>query len=351
MKAKHTSTMTNIREFQEVLGLTKNSPRSDRQTNQLFEADCEIVKLNNLYFCTSTDSVGEEISISLYKDPYLWGWMTVMSSISDLAVTGAKPLGLLLSTQWKFGSSAAVKKDFYRGANAALRSGGVALLGGDSGYSGDHVMTSTIFGTSKKKPLTRVGARPGDYVAVTEKHQTGVGPCIAYRYLLEQPEKEFPETNFRPSPNPQMMEKLRPLLRASIDTSDGLASCLYIVARLNEVGYNLEWNSHLINKKALQFCEKNHFHPLMLWIGDHGDFQSLVFIPEKNLQKAQKLNPNLVVLGQCTDRAKDYTVKYGNQIIDLPFAKVTECARDAKAIYSLVKDVNAFFWNFFTKSR
>ncbi len=341
--------MNHIREFQEVIGLTKNSPRSKAQTNQVFESDCEIVKLNKSYFCTSTDSVGEEISINLYKDPYLWGWMTVMSSVSDLAVTGASPIGLVLSTQWKFGTTAEVKAGFYRGANAALRAGGVNLLGGDSGYSGDYVMTSTIFGVTHKKPLTRIGASPGDYVAVTEKNKTGVGPCIAYRYLLNKPEEEFPEDWFRPSPNPGVMEKLRPLFSASIDTSDGLASCLYIVARLNGVGFDLQWNPKLASKKALTFCEHNQMHPLMLWMGDHGDFQSLVFIPERNLAKAKKLNPNLVVLGRCTDRANHFTVNYEKKTIELPFAKVTECARDAKAIYSLVKEINGFFWNLSAK--
>ncbi len=337
--------MSHIREFQEVLSLTQKSPRSKNQLNRVFESDCEIVKLNKSYFCSSTDSVGEEISIQLYKDPYLWGWMTVMSSISDLAVTGAKPLGLLLSTQWKFGTSEEIKKEFYRGSNAALRAGGVPLLGGDSGYSGDHVMTSTIFGISSKKPLTRLGVKPGDYVAVTEKGRTGAGPCIAYRYLLQKPETDFPESNFRPCPKPSVIQTLRPLLRASIDTSDGLASCLYIVARLNGIGYDLKWNPNLIDKKASLFCDQNHLHPLMLWMGDHGDFQSLVFIPEKKLKEAQKLCPSLVVLGQCTDQPQEFHVEYQLKKIELPFAKVTECARDAQAIYNLVKEVNSYFWN------
>lgn len=347
---KHVSPpfMKHIREFQEVVSLTKHSPRSRQQVNHLFESDCEIVrcaikKIGSYYFCASTDSVGEEITLGLYQDPYVWGWMTVMSSVSDLAVTGAQPLGLLLSTQWKFQTPESTKKAFYRGANAALKKAKVGLLGGDSGYSADHVMSSSIFGVSRQRPLTRLGVQPGDLVVIPEPKQLGVGPCIAFRYLLQQPESEFPERLLRPNPQPQLIEKLRPFVNASIDTSDGLAACLHIIARLNKLGLELQWSPQLVHPKALQFCVKHRLHPLMLWMGDLGDLQSLLFIPPKHLAKALKVAPKLVVLGRCTAERDQYTVTYDKLKVSLPLKTVSECKRDAKAIETMFRGLNDYF--------
>jgi thiamine-monophosphate kinase len=341
--------MKNIREFKEVLSLTQHSPKSPQQLNHLFESDCEIVEMTiskkgKHYFCASTDSLGEEMSIGLYQDPYLWGWLTVMSSVSDLSATGATPLGLLLSTQWKFKTNDSIKRAFYRGANAALKKAGVGLLGGDSGYSADPVMTSSIFGTSPVQPLTRLGARPGDLVVMLETKKLGVGPCIAFRYLLKKDETDFPEKLFRPSPQIQLMPKLRPWVNASIDTSDGLAACLHIIARLNKVGFSLHWQPPLVHSQALHFCKRNQLHPLMLWMSDLGDLQNLLFVAPKNLNKLKRLVPSLTVLGECTDREKEYTVTYDNQTLVLPFQQVSECARDAKAIEDLALGLNDYFW-------
>lgn len=340
MNKRERPALNKIIEFREVLKLTKDSPRIPHQQNLCFESDCEIVKLNKTYLCASTDSLGEEISMALYRDPYTWGWLTVMSSVSDLAVTGALPIGLLLSTQWKFKTSEVVKKRFYHGVNAALRKAGVGLLGGDSGYAADHVFTSAIFGQSTRMPLTRMGARAGDIVAVLGRRQTGVGPCIAFRYLLELGENSFPEKFLRPLPPLQTLHQLRPLIRASIDTSDGLAACLHLVARLNGLGLELSWNESLIHPAAQRFCQDHRIHPLMLWLNDLGDLQPLLFISPKNFKKAQQLAPDLIPIGSCSHQRKDYRINYKGQIQRLPLEEITASARDATAIKKLFKKLN-----------
>jgi thiamine-monophosphate kinase len=339
--------MKHIREYREIYSLTKHSPRSRLQQNEIFETDCEVVKLNNLYLCASTDSVGEEISIRLYRDPFLWGWITVISSVSDLAVTGAQPIGLLLSTQWKFNCPKKIKTEFFRGANSALKACRLSLLGGDSGYSADHVMTSTILGVSAKKPLSRIGARAGDVIAILGKRQTGVGPCIAFRYLLKQSLKHFPESLFRPRPNPKALSDLRPLLSASIDTSDGIASCLHMIGRLNQIGFKLTWQADLIHPRALRFCKKNRIHPLMLLMSDLGDYQSLVFLRPQNLTQARTLAPELIVLGKCTRQAGKYDIVYNNICGRLPLESISDCARETSAIEALTWKLNNYFLNAF----
>jgi thiamine monophosphate kinase len=140
-----------------------------------------------------------------------------------------------------------------------------------------------------------------------------------------------------------MMADLRPILRASIDTSDGVAACLHIVARLNKLGLDMHWEDSLIHPQASGFCQKNQIHPLMLWMSDLGDLQSLLFIKAGALSLAQKTAPDLVVIGRCTNKEKQYTVRYQGKTLPLPLAQVTDCARDAKAIRQLFYSLNQSF--------
>src|SRR5438309_937666 len=76
-------------------------PRHPLQANDLFEADGEILALQNSpnFLVIKTDSIHEEIKTGLYKEPYLIGWMAITVAISDLAATGADVTGVLLSLQ------------------------------------------------------------------------------------------------------------------------------------------------------------------------------------------------------------------------------------------------------------
>src|SRR5687767_5686976 len=76
--------------------------RHPQQVNRLFEADGEIIDFRNQqaeYLVFKSDGIREEIREGLYTDPYLIGWMSVTVAISDLAASGADPLGILLSLQ------------------------------------------------------------------------------------------------------------------------------------------------------------------------------------------------------------------------------------------------------------
>lgn len=267
-----------------------------------------------------------------------------MISASDLAASGSKPLGLLLSDQWAFGVSKATQASFFRGVKAAMKKSKVPLLGGDSGFAAGDVHTSTALGISTTKPLTRIGAKPGDYVCLLGKNKLGEGPSLAFRFLFQHPERFFPEKLYRPEPAPWKTHKIRALARASIDTSDGLATSFDIISEVNNVGFELVWRDHFASVRALKFCEKSKLHPLMLWMGDHGDFQTMLFIPKANIDKAMKLEKDLMILGRVTKRKNHTTVDFKNKIIELPVRKVTACPRDLKAITKLAHEVNQFFF-------
>jgi thiamine-monophosphate kinase len=333
-----------LREYSELKKMLGSSLKSKKQVNDLFQSDCETLKLNSEnYLTTSIDSIGEEITIGLYKDIDTWSWMTVMSSVSDLAASGSRPLGMTISTQWAFDTDEILKKKFFSGVNKACRKANVPLLGGDSGYAKDHVFTSSVLGHSTSAPLMRTGIRAGDYIVLAHQRKTGIGPALALRYLLNADESLLPENIFRPTPDWQTSYELRRYANASIDTSDGLVTGLYTLANLNHLGFQIHWSEKINHPQAIKFCTAVKYSPLMLWLGDHGDFQTVFVVPEKNLKHFE--NKNFAVLGQFQKKI-EYSLSCKNLKIPLPIKQITSCARDTESYRHLIKDVSGYLARF-----
>ena len=332
--------MKQLREYSELKMTLGAQIRSPRQINGLFEADCEIVKVGPKNFITtSTDSMGEEITMGLYKDPETWAWLTVASSVSDHCASGAHALGLTLSTQWAFQTPAEIKKQFFATVKKACAKMHVPLLGGDSGYAQDHVMTSSILGHAVTQPLMRSGAKAGDYLVLADQKSLGVGPALALRFLLQSDESLLPERLFRPTPSWQLAQKIRPLATAAIDTSDGLVMALYTLAQINNLGFEIHWKEKINHPQALRFCAIKGYSPVMLWLGDLGDLQTLFVVPERNLHKLPRTG--LTVLGKFQHQ-KTYTLKYKKHTVPLPINQLTDVGRDTAAYMNLAQDLKKY---------
>lgn len=326
------------REYLELKSALGTKRKSAEQLNQLFESDCEIIRLGPKNFlATSIDSISDEIELGLYKNVETWAWLSVMSSVSDLAASGTKPVGLTLSTQWKYETPADLQKTYFQHVTKACKAAGVAFLGGDSGFTSSHVFTSSIIGRSEKKPLMRTGVKAGDLLVLAHEKNVGIGPALAFRFLMKAPESVMPETLFRPRPSLELAARLRPYASAAIDTSDGIASSVSILCELNKLGAELYWNSSINHPAAEAAVKKLGLSPVFLWLGDHGDFQTLFAISEKEFAKI-KNKKNLSVIGKMT-RKKSTILHYHNQEIELPLNKITTVKRDLESYSALVREV------------
>jgi thiamine-monophosphate kinase len=90
------------------------------------------------------------------------GWRAVAVNLSDLAASGADPIGLvvtLAAPRWTLVSDVV---ELYQG----MREAGVPIVGGDTTASEAIVITVTALGHSGRVP-GRTGARPGDVLVVT----------------------------------------------------------------------------------------------------------------------------------------------------------------------------------------
>jgi thiamine-monophosphate kinase len=322
--------LNSILENNFVNTLTAKFSRSPMQKNLLHESDAEIIKLSEdseTCIAITIDSISEEIEAGLYDDPYLMGWMIVMVNISDLAAVAATPLGLLISEILPENLGKEFLKKLQKGIADAAEACNVFILGGDTNFGKNIVLTGCALGrSSDNKYLKRKGCKPGDILYSTNK--PGIGNAFAISKLLSKNSKGV---NYFPFARIKEASILSNFASCCMDTSDGIISTLDQLMRLNNFGFRLipDWERKL-NHESFQIAEKNKIPFWLLLAGEHGEFELLFTIPQKVekefLRSAEKENWIPVKLGKVIQKPEiqidiyNKTVTFNSQKIrNLPF--------------------------------
>lgn len=294
------------REIKSLLKLMGRPPRHPRQKNKLNEADGEILKHNSGHLVLNTDIISDEIHWGLYQQPFLVGWMSVVSSLSDISVTGAHPLGVLLGTHWGTEYTEAQRKLFFQGVNAALKRHGTYLLGGDTSFGKETVISSTSVGALPlgQKPILRKKISPGDFVFACGVF--GPGPALGLGLLMNDPQKSVLESHF--FPKVKFFKNLS-FVKASIDVSDGIASSLCILSELNRVSFDIEIPKNLFTKQSRLFCQRHALPISSLFFAEHGDYQPLFVIAPKDLPVFKRQFPKAVLLATARKGSQPHRIK------------------------------------------
>ena len=260
-------------EFHLITKIAGVFPRHPSQLNQLFEADGEIISYSSKkinYFVAKTDSIQEEISTGLYKDPYLIGWMAVTVSLSDLAASGADPIGVLLALQLPRAYEEDWLTRFQKGVCEACGLYQTFIIGGDTNFTDIISITSTSIGTSEK-PLLRKQINEGDLLYSTGP--LGNGNSFGYSVLLDQ----CPTLPYAPVARLKESKIIREFATACIDTSDGLFPALSLFATINNLGFNFSINlENVLCPESYNLFLKTGLPPWVFLAGPHGEYE-LVF--------------------------------------------------------------------------
>src|SRR5438128_2099584 len=145
------------------------------------------------------------------------GWRAAAVNLSDLAASGADPLGLVVA----FGAPGSTELDDVLELYAGIAETGVPVVGGDTTAADDVIMSVTALGRSERVP-GRAGARPGDLLVVT-------GPLGAAGAAFRQ------QRHARPPLRLDEGRRLARIAHAMIDVSDGLAADAAHIARRSGV--------------------------------------------------------------------------------------------------------------------
>jgi thiamine-monophosphate kinase len=259
-----------------IKNIASKFPRHPMQVNGMFEADSEIISLDGVqspYLVVKTDGIHEEISEGLYEDPYLIGWMAVTVTISDLAATGADPIGILLSLQVPKRYEAGWMHELQRGINDACAAYDTYILGGDTNFRPEVSIGTTGIGTVTK-PVLRKGIKPGDLLYATA--HLGAGNGFAYSLFFDT-SLQIP---YKPLARLKESRLIKEFATACIDTSDGLFPALSVLAEINGTGVRFSQRVQMLLSTETKAAYEKAGIPAWLFLaGPHGEYELLFSIP------------------------------------------------------------------------
>lgn len=185
--------------------------------------DCAVISNVNGDLVVTHDMIAEGVHFLPESDPADIGWRLVAVNLSDLASSGAKPLGVLMG--YSLSGDAGWDARFVEGVTQALSAYDVPLLGGDTvGLSAgaQRSMGLTALGLAPTCGApTRSGAKAGDALWVTGViGDAGAGLALAERGLTEP--ASLLRAHNRPAPQLADGQALAPVVHAMMDVSDGL---------------------------------------------------------------------------------------------------------------------------------
>lgn len=144
------------------------------------------------------------------------GWKAAAVNLSDLAASGAEPLGLMVTLAAPGATPVADVLELYEG----IAETGVPVIGGDTTEAQQLVLSVTALGHSPRVP-GRSGARPGDVLVVTGPLGASAAGFEALRHGIDSP---LVRAHLRPPLRLAEGRRLAVEASAMLDLSDGLAT-------------------------------------------------------------------------------------------------------------------------------
>ncbi len=303
------------------------------QINKINEADSEVFNIFGQKLCINIDEFSKEDRF-LEMNPYRLGWNIATGTLTDIYVTGGIPKhylhSMVLGQNWKDD----YLMEFCKGISDVLRNNEVALLGGDFGKAESWSYTGVALG-QVEKPIFRSGAKEGEIIYITGA--IGLGNLEAFFSFLPKCDySKLIKDKFEVSK--EKAKLLRKYGTSAIDTSDGVFNSLEILSRESKVGYSVK--NPLLNKKGRRLAKLMGINPLILFLGEAGEYELLFTLKKEDeedfLKEVEEKNLNFHKLGYILKEDKE--LEYEGKKIDL--SKIDFRARDFENIKDYIKKIN-----------
>ncbi len=138
--------------------------RSDVLVHSAFGQDASVVDYGDEVAVLSTDPItgaGQRA-----------GWLAIQIACNDVAVAGARPVGVLLTLLLAPDTATADARDVMDDANAAAQDLGIEILGGHSeitaGLTRSIVVATALGRCRRDRFVSSAGAKPGDAILLTK---------------------------------------------------------------------------------------------------------------------------------------------------------------------------------------
>jgi thiamine-monophosphate kinase len=204
---------------------------------------------------TSVDTLVWETDVPQGLTWFEAGWKAVASAVSDIAAKGATPRYLLVSLGLNPDMEFSDFEELVEGVGQSCRRHGASVIGGDLSRQSSPTATVTVIG-SADKVIPRNGARPGDILATTGlfgKTYTGLHAIISSKTADEELLQSIRRPVARVLEGRLLSES--GAVTACVDSSDGLAESIHLLAEASGVGFVVE--EVPVDSIAEEYCRRN----------------------------------------------------------------------------------------------
>ena len=257
----------------------------------------------------TTDALVEGVHFKRdYTPMQSLGWKALAINISDIAAMGGIPkyavVSLAIPKSWRIEDIDAL----YQGMIDCSKVYDCMIVGGDTTKSPNvgFISVAVVGEVDAEKIVYRSGTKPGDLLGLTR----AVGNS---RVALEILEKKEDPSHFQdaihhflePAPELFISQKLSTDLSVSsmIDVSDGLASEVGHLCRMNQVGCEI-WSQDIpVSPDAKKWCDQQEIHAVDFALESGEEYALLFTAHTKKYAKWMQGddNPPLFVFGKITD--------------------------------------------------
>ena len=247
----------------------------------------QILKIQHL----STDPCPIPICWSLGDyDYYSYGWLSLVTNISDLAAMGVKPSGILLSCIIPLDFTTEELNRFIEGVSAASKKFSCPIIGGNLKEGRDFEVHASIIGENiQDRYLSRNSIQDKDKILIIG--DIGHHWFHTFNVLYEENSSSI---EILKEPLPQIFQSLEilnsKLINSCIDASDGIIKSITRLARINEMDAIID-EEKLINCLDEEIINLFSIHSknLLNFILSPGDWHLVCSISTKNYYSFKKL--------------------------------------------------------------
>lgn len=240
------------------------------------------------------------------KNPwFLIGYKAMAVNLSDFSAMGdVQPLFAFLTLGLTGDISVDFVDNLLDGAAYLKQNCGYFIAGGDIIRSEKSIISITLVGKVRAgKAIQRFGAQIGDILMAS-------GPLgLSYaglKMLKKQPKKwesyAHPLVRAHLFPKPQM--KIGAILASPeiqttslMDLSDDLVTSLEILRKVNQIGFELNFDGTLLHPALIQAANYLGYSPFEFMVYGGEDYQLLFTVPPSKVTIVQKKIPSAYVLG------------------------------------------------------
>ena len=230
---------------------------------------------------------GFDLRSSLYPWCRLrdFGFRAVTAAVSDLVAKGVRPLFYAFSLGVEPSLGLEEAEEVLRGIEEALELYGGELLNADTNIGDATWIDVAVMGFSRKPPIPRRGASPGDRVLLP---RLGT-PYICYHTLYVEHSRwcgdEYAaRVCCRPTTPVKLvniLDRHRGCVAASMDISDTVSETLYEIAVLNSVALYIEVGvEKLLTPPSLSYAERHGLDLLEVFSRSYEEYVPVLIVRE-----------------------------------------------------------------------